>query len=59
MLNTGDIVNNKYRIIEKIGSGSYGTVFRVEDNEHPGVYYALKVIVDALLSREHLFNENV
>jgi serine/threonine protein kinase len=38
----GDILNDKYRIVKAIGSGSFGDVFKVEDTS--GNDYALKIL---------------
>jgi serine/threonine-protein kinase len=32
-----------WRVVEKVGVGGYGAVYRVEDEEHPGVEGALKL----------------
>ncbi|MCP3142113.1 serine/threonine protein kinase [Pyxidicoccus xibeiensis] len=34
---------NRWRVLEPLGSGSYGAVYRVEDVDAPGVMYALKL----------------
>jgi serine/threonine protein kinase len=37
-----DLINNKYKIIEKIGNGSFGSIFKAE-NIRTGEYVAVKV----------------
>ncbi len=44
---TGDIVDRKYRVRERLGAGGMGIVFRVE-HVHTGRIYALKVLWPAL-----------
>lgn len=38
------IINDKYRLIEKIGKGSYSQVWKVEDLETNNIY-ALKILL--------------
>lgn len=41
-INTGDFLDGKYQVVKKIGSGSYGDVFKVKDSL--GKNYALKLL---------------
>ena len=41
-MQNGDIIGDKYRIVRKIGCGSYGIVFLVDDSA--GQYHALKLL---------------
>lgn len=41
-INTGDLIDGKYTVINRIGSGSYGDVFKVKDVQ--GNNYALKLL---------------
>lgn len=41
-IKTGDLIDDKYSVINQIGSGSYGDVFRVKDTR--GDDYALKLL---------------
>lgn len=41
-INTGDFLDGKYQVVKKIGSGSYGDVFKVKDSR--GKNYALKLL---------------
>lgn len=43
-MNPESIINNKYRLIEKIGRGSYSQVWKVEDLETNNIY-ALKILL--------------
>ena len=42
VINIGDLFDGKYRVINKIGSGSYGDVYKVTDSE--GGTFALKLL---------------
>lgn len=39
----GSIINNKYRVVSKLGEGAFGKVLEVV-NEHQNKVYALKVL---------------
>lgn len=41
-INAGDLIDGKYAVINRIGSGSYGDVFKVKDVR--GNNYALKLL---------------
>ena len=41
-IKTGDLIDGKYTVIDRIGSGSYGDVYEVKDVR--GNYYALKLL---------------
>lgn len=41
-IKTGDLINGKYTVIDRIGSGSYGDVYKVKDAR--GNDYALKLL---------------
>jgi eukaryotic-like serine/threonine-protein kinase len=34
----------RWRVVERLGTGGQGSVYRVEDPEHPGDFYALKLV---------------
>ena len=41
-INTGDLIDGKYIVINRIGSGSYGDVYKVKDAQNNE--YALKLL---------------
>lgn len=51
---TKSLFKGRYKIIERIGQGSMGTVYLAELTEYPGQFVALKV-----LAEEHLGNRKV
>lgn len=55
---TGDLIENKYVIEGKLGSGAWSTVFLVHDTQHANTPMALKVM-DNDQRREDLFNNEI
>ena len=45
MLRTGDILQNRYRIVRQLGEGGMGAVYEAEDNQRFGKTVALKEIL--------------
>ncbi|MFP2926853.1 serine/threonine protein kinase [Pyxidicoccus sp. 3LG] len=39
----GTVVGGCWRLLERLGAGGYGVVFKVEATNHPGRYFALKL----------------
>ena len=37
----------RWRVVERLGLGGQGAVYRVEDLDHPGDFYALKLALHA------------
>lgn len=52
MLNPGDILQSRYRIIRQVGGGGMGTVYLAEDLRLPGRRCAVKEMSPALLSHQ-------
>lgn len=46
----GTVINHRYRLDKKVGSGSFGDVFRASDTEVPGHTVALKLLHQPSLS---------
>uniref|UniRef100_A0A8R1HV39 Protein kinase domain-containing protein n=1 Tax=Caenorhabditis japonica TaxID=281687 RepID=A0A8R1HV39_CAEJA len=42
-LEIGTVVGKRYKVLQKLGEGGCGSVFKVEDTEKEGMQYALKV----------------
>ncbi|MDQ7825950.1 MAG: serine/threonine-protein kinase [Candidatus Eremiobacteraeota bacterium] len=58
-MDAGRIIAEKYRIIEILGKGSYGTVYLAEEISHPGMRRALKEIEESRIppeDRNHLLD---
>ncbi len=41
----------RWRVVERLGVGGQGAVYRVEDLDHPGDFYALKLALNACTKR--------
>ncbi|WNG26223.1 serine/threonine protein kinase [Cystobacter fuscus] len=41
----------RWRVVERLGVGGQGAVYRVEDLDHPGDFYALKLALNACTGR--------
>ncbi len=46
MLDPGDVINNRYKVIRKIGGGAFGTVYLVSDSSHFGAWRAMKEMME-------------
>ncbi len=58
-MDTAGIIAGKYKIIEALGNGSYGTVYLVNEVKNPGVHWALKELVETRIpadERDHALN---
>ncbi|MDQ7825918.1 MAG: serine/threonine-protein kinase [Candidatus Eremiobacteraeota bacterium] len=51
-MDKSDIIAGKYKVVEVLGRGSYGTVFLVEELNSPGIKRALKVLDEARIPEE-------
>lgn len=51
-LESGDVVAGRYAIVEQVGQGAFGDVFRAHDRDVPGHVVALKMLRDSARSSE-------
>ena len=44
VIQPGEVINNRYRVVRKLGRGGMGMVFLVEDQWKEGLQLALKMV---------------
>ena len=52
MLPTGKILKNRYKILEVIGGGGMGAVYKAEDLDEKGVIIAVKSLKSGFANQE-------
>ncbi|MHC9539062.1 MAG: serine/threonine protein kinase [Vulcanimicrobiota bacterium] len=46
MLDSGDVINDRYTVVKTIGGGAFGTVYLVSDDSKHGDWFAIKEMVE-------------